>query len=39
MNGNINVWLNIYEEGSLLKLFGLIDVMLIFLNIYILKEK
>ncbi|MGX9755226.1 sensor histidine kinase [Clostridioides difficile] len=39
MNGNINVRLNTYEEGSLSKLFGLIDSMSTSLNTHILKEK
>ncbi|MGO1042325.1 sensor histidine kinase [Clostridioides difficile] len=39
MNGNINVRLNTYEEGSLSKLFGSIDAMSTSLNTHILKEK
>lgn len=39
MNGNINVRLNTYEEGSLSKLFGSIDSMSTSLNTHILKEK
>lgn len=39
MNGNINVQLNTYEEGSLSKLFGSIDAMSTSLNTHILKEK
>ncbi|WP_332934073.1 HAMP domain-containing sensor histidine kinase [Clostridioides difficile] len=39
MNGNINVRLNTYEEGSLSKLFASIDAMSTSLNTHILKEK
>lgn len=39
MNGNINVRLNTYEEGSLSKLFGSIYAMSTSLNTHILKEK
>lgn len=39
MNGNINVRLNTYEEGSLSKLFDSIDAMSTSLNTHILKEK
>ncbi|HBG7286558.1 sensor histidine kinase [Clostridioides difficile] len=39
VNGNINVRLNTYEEGSLSKLFGSIDSMSTSLNTHILKEK
>lgn len=39
MNGNTNVRLNTYEEGSLSKLFGSIDAMSTSLNTHILKEK
>ncbi|MCC0696788.1 sensor histidine kinase [Clostridioides sp. ES-S-0048-02] len=39
MNGNINVRLNTYEEGSLSKLFSSIDAMSTSLNTHILKEK
>ncbi|MCC0634530.1 HAMP domain-containing histidine kinase [Clostridioides sp. ZZV15-6388] len=39
MNGNINVRLNTYEEGSLSKLFGSIDAMSTSLNTHIVKEK